>query len=179
MSELLTEEWLRMVGFKWHQFDRQPDRHWLLWLGASVADGHSFTSFEDIGIEVAPCAYRNRSGELLNQEAGWFCWLRDDAAGRYHRFIHLRHIHTRRDLIRIIEGISGQDWDPSNHIYGNLYKAADAARLRLEIERIDRRMTLGAADHHKWSNVEKDDTRGRALPEHMEAHAKSTPEKQG
>ena len=29
----LTEEWLKENGFKWHQFDRQPDKHWLLWLG--------------------------------------------------------------------------------------------------------------------------------------------------
>jgi len=31
---ILTEEWLKRVGFKWHQLDRQPDKHWLLWLGS-------------------------------------------------------------------------------------------------------------------------------------------------
>lgn len=25
--ELLSEDWLRKTGFKWHQFDRQPEKH--------------------------------------------------------------------------------------------------------------------------------------------------------
>jgi hypothetical protein len=31
---------------------------------------------------------------------------------------------------------------------------------------------LESNDWHKWSDVEKDDTRGRALPEHMTAAIK-------
>lgn len=172
-DEKITEGWLRDAGFKWHQFDRQPEKHWLLWIGGATADRHSFTSFEDIGIEVAPCAYRNRNGGLINEEAGWFCWLRDDAAGRYHRFIHIRHIHTTGDLTRLIEGITGQTWDPANNLYGNMYRPADAARLRQERQRIDRDLTLGAQPYQKWSDVERDDERGRALPEHMSAAVKS------
>ncbi len=26
LNEPITEEWLKSVGFKWHQFDRQPDK---------------------------------------------------------------------------------------------------------------------------------------------------------
>lgn len=165
---LISDEWLKSVGFKWHQFDRQPEKHWVLWLGGAMAGRHSFTSFEDLGIELATCAYRNLHGDLIAQEAGWFCWLRDDAAGRYHRFIHIRHLHTQRELIAMVEGLTGQTWDPENHLYGNLYRPEVAARLRMELERADRRLTLGADNYSKWSDIEKDDTRGRALPEHMQ-----------
>jgi len=165
---LITDEWLKSVGFKWHQFDRQPDKHWVLWLGGAMAGRRMLTSFEDLGIELATCAYRNRNGDLLCQEDGWFCWLRDDAAGRYHRFIHIRHLHTQRELIALVEGLTGLTWDPANHLYGNMYRPEEAARLRLEIERADRKMTLGADHYAKWRDVEKDDTRGRALPEHMQ-----------
>jgi hypothetical protein len=30
VNELISEDWLRSVGFKWHQIDRQPSRHWVL-----------------------------------------------------------------------------------------------------------------------------------------------------
>ena len=39
MSEPITEEWLKEVGFKWHQLARQPEKQWLLWLGDAVRDG--------------------------------------------------------------------------------------------------------------------------------------------
>src|SRR5580700_3412261 len=77
----ITEEWLKESGFRWHRLERQPDKHWLLWLGDAMGDGY-MTSYEDIGIEVAPMFKRQE----------WFCWLRSDCAGQYHRFIHLRHI---------------------------------------------------------------------------------------
>jgi hypothetical protein len=41
------------------------------------------------------------------------------------------------------------------------------------MNRLDRELTLGASPWHKRSGVEKDDTRGRALPEHLEAHAQA------
>src|SRR5579885_196517 len=58
----ITEEWLKSIGFRWHQFDRQPDRHWLLWLGGAIGDGAAFTSYEDLGIEVAPSLRGSRDG---------------------------------------------------------------------------------------------------------------------
>ncbi|WEX10340.1 hypothetical protein [Chelativorans sp. AA-79] len=166
---LITEDWLREVGFKWHQFDRQPDKHWLLWCGDAAGTGF-MTSFEDIGIEVAPMAYRNRAGEIANPERAeyWFVWIRSDVAGRYSRFLHVRHMRTRSDLIKLVEAVTGQDWNPENHMYGSVRTPEQAARIRQEHERLDHRIRAERAHN----DVEKDDTRGRALPEHMVAHAK-------
>src|SRR4051812_37765117 len=116
MTEI-TEEWLKSAGFKWHQLDRQPDKHWLLWLGPAIDDG--MTSFEDLGIELAPRWKQN----------GWFCWLRSDPAGRSHRFIHIRHIHTTEELILLIEGITGRKWSPANNLYGAMHSPLRAARI--------------------------------------------------
>ena len=161
----ITAEWLKEVGFKWHQFDRQPDKHWLLWLGAGLKERPCLTSYEDIGIELAP-------GLVKDGVLDWFCWLRSDAAGRYHRFIHLRHIETRRDVAQLVEAISGRPWAPENHLYGSLHSPKNAERIREDLQRMDARLIQGASDHHKWSEVEKDDSRGRALPEHMTAAIK-------
>jgi hypothetical protein len=162
----ITEDWLRESGFKWHQLDRQPGKHWLLWLGDAVrARDGSLMSYEDIGIELGPDAYTGR-----DKPEAWFCWFRSDAAGRYHRFIHLRHLRWQREVIALVEAISGQAWDPANSFYGSLVSPERAAQHRAEdAKRLDREL------RHKgypWSEIEKDDSRGRALPEHLEAHEK-------
>ena len=164
-DEPITEGWLKEVGFKWHQFDRQPGKHWVLWLGDAVGQG-LVTSFEDIGIEVSTMQYENALGEVVGQDA-WFCWLRSDAAGRYHRFIHLRHLRTRGELIALVEAIAGQPWNPENHLYGSVRSPEQAAKIRARDAEMDRRM----ARETPWYGIEKDDSRGRALPEHMDAHA--------
>jgi hypothetical protein len=166
----ITEDWLKSAGFKWHQLERQPDKHWLLWLGDATRERHSFTSYEDIGIELAPCWWKNRKDENVGDVGSWFCWFRDDAAGRYHRFIHIRHLRTVGELIHLIEAITGQTWDPANNLYGSMRKPEDAERIRQESQRLDRRMIFES--WQKWSDIEKDDTRGRALPEHMSAAIK-------
>lgn len=169
----ITEAWLKDVGFKWHQLDRQPSKHWLLWLGRAVAgDGISFTLHDDIGIEVADMRYRNSAGDVVGRDA-WFVWFRGDAGGRYHRFIHLRHMRWQHELIKLVEATSGQDWNPENHRYGMVLTPAQAERARQDDERLDRRMLR---DGYPWSEVEKDDSRGGALPEHLEAHEKAKPE---
>jgi hypothetical protein len=155
--EPITEDWLKSVGFKWHQLDRQPDKHWLLWLGGAIKE--SLTSYEDLGIELAPVFRTPR----------WFCWLRGDSAGRYHRFIHLRYVETRGEIVNLVTALSGQAWDPDNHHYGGVRTPEETARIRAEYDRLDRVMLR---DGHKWSEIEKDDSRGRALPEHLEAHEK-------
>lgn len=165
----ITEEWLKSVGFKWHQLDRQPNKHWLLWLGRALAgDETTFGSFDDIGIEVASMRYRNSYDELVGRDA-WFVWFRGDSGGRYHRFIHVRHMRWQHELIKLIEAITGQDWNPENHFYGSVCTPAQAARNRQDDERLDRQLMR---EGYPWSEVEKDDSRGRALPEHLEAHAK-------
>lgn len=149
----LTEDWLREVGFKWHQHDRQPSKHWLLWLGDAIPD--HLVSFEDIGLELAP----NRNGQQ------WFCWLRGDTAGRYHRFIHIRHLKTRQEVIDLVQALTSQPWNPDNHLYGSARTPEQAARIRQDEQRLDHQIRMQCP---KWSEVEKDDTRGRALPDHME-----------
>lgn len=167
LSALISEDWLKSVGFKWHQLDRQPSKHWLLWLGSGLNEGASLTSYEDIGIELTdnPPGRDGRPPE-------WFCWFRGDAAGRYHRFIHLRHLTMNTEVIRLVEAITGYPFDPANNMYGSVHTPRRAAAIREEdAKRLDRQM-LEASPHQKWSDVEKDDTRGRALPEHLEAHEK-------
>lgn len=162
MSDPITEEWLAEVGFRWHQLERQPFKHWLLWLGSAVADnGHSLTSAEEIGIEVTRGGHAGLPGDR------WFCWLRSDASHRYHRFIHLRHLSTQAELADIVSAISGQAWDPANHRYGSCLTPERAARDREANERFDRQLNAAS---HPWHATESDPTIGRPLIEHLEAH---------
>jgi hypothetical protein len=161
----ITEDWLKAAGFKWHQLERQPDKHWLLWLGSALNQRPSFTGTEDLGIELAPGV--RQPGDVLPE---WFCWLRSDCAGRYHRFIHVRHLTDVGEVVALVEAITGRKWEPANNLYGSMHSQTVAAHIRQDRERLDRRMMEGASDYQKWSGIEKDDTRGRALPEHYEAH---------
>lgn len=170
MPTPITEQWLKEAGFKWHQLDRQPHKHWLLWLGDAIEGVRGFTCFEDLGIELAPSWWENDSGENVGDVESWHCWLRADTAGRYHRFIHVRYLKTTEDLVALIEALTGQKWDPSNNWYGSMVTPERAAWLREERKRLDRQLTLGASPYQKWSEAERDDTRGRALPEHLEAY---------
>lgn len=167
----ITEEWLKSVGFKWHEFERQGAHHWLLWLGGGLRQRPTLTDYEDIGIELAPGWWHNAKGEQVGN-TDWFCWLRSDAAGRYHRFIHLRHVSTRNDVIRLVEAISGRPWTPENHLYGSLRSPENAARILQDRQRADRRLIEESSPGAKWADIERDDTRGRALPEHMTAAIK-------
>lgn len=152
---LLSEDWLRTHGFKWHQLDRQPTKHWLLWLGSAIGDG-TWTCYEDLGIEVA----RGYDGR-------WFCWLRADTSGRYHRFIHIRHLETVDDLTGLIAGIIGRPFDPAHTRYGHLHTPERAAKMRQEDERLDQRLLR---ERPGWYENEKDETRGGPLIDHLNAH---------
>lgn len=170
-NDPITEDWLKEVGFKWHQLDRQPDKHWLLWLGDAIrAQDDSLTSTEDLGIELAPCWWRNSAGGIGGTEGRWFCWFRGDCSGRYHRFIHLRYLHTQRDVIALVEVLTGFSWRPQDHFYGSCCSPPSAERHRAQRSRLDREFR---EQGHPWAGVEKDATRGRALPEHLEAHEKA------
>lgn len=158
LNEPITEEWLKEVGFKWHQLDGQPEKQWLLWLGDAVrGESGDLTATEDIGIELCQDGLSN-SGE-------WFCWLRSDCAHRYSRFIHVRHMRVKGDVIRLIVAITDQDWNPENHIYGSCMASDRAASVKAEWNRLDKRIMR---DSHPWREIEKDDSRGGALPEHMQ-----------
>lgn|GEM_PF-1348155 len=151
----ITEDWLRENGFKWHQLEGQDRKQWLLWLGSAIRE----SSFEDLGVEVAEW-----------RDGSWFCWLRSDFAHRYSRFIHVRHLRFVDELAALIEGVTGQEFDASNNLYGSMRKPKDAARLREEDRRTD---LLWLRQSRHWREIEKDDSRGQALPEHHEFHEKA------
>lgn len=155
--ELITEDWLKANGFKWHEFERQGAKHWLLWLGHALEG--AFTTHEDLGIEVSP-GVPGRASE-------WFCWLRGDCAGRYHRFIHVRHITETRELVALIEALTGQAFDPALCRYGSMQTPKRAAWLREQDARLDRRLMR---EGHPWHDVERDDTIGGGNADHLRAY---------
>lgn len=156
LNLLITEPWLSASGFRWHQLDRQPGKQWLLWLGSAIEEG--LTSIEDLGVEVS------RTGRPEDNRE-WYCWLRRDTAGRYSRFIPIRHLSCRGDLIRLVEGITGVIWNPENHLGGSMYTEQGAKRVREIHNRLDHQVLW---TRPKWNHLEEDDARGRALPEHAE-----------
>lgn len=161
--ELITEDWLKSVGFKWSQLERQPNKHWILWLGGCREHGAMwhFTDAEDIGIEIAFGAYAG-----ADQPQEWFCWFRGDTAGRYHRFIHVRHLKFQDEVAALVAAITGRHWKPANHFHGQALCDPCAERWRIERQRLDIRDREGRT---KWSEIEKDDTRAGAQPNHMQA----------
>lgn len=156
MDDLITEDWLKSVGFRWHQFDLQNSKQWLLWLGDAVRDQRSFVATEDLGIELS--FDKGADGDC------WSVWLRADYSHRYSRFIHIRYITKRSELIAMIVGLTGVAWNPENHRRGCLLTAEQAQRDREADERLDRRIMKSI----KWRSIEDDDSRGGALPEHMQ-----------
>lgn len=164
MNEPITEDWFKSVGFKWHEMDRQEAKHWLLWLGSAIPD--RLTSFEDLGLELAPRWWKNRNDDDVGEVGSWYCWLRADTSARYHRFIHIRPVRTRAEVIGLVEILSGQPWNPENHWGGCVYQPKHMEVLRRDLGRFDHQIR---EQSHKWADVEKDDSRGRALPEHMQA----------
>lgn len=124
--EPISDDWLRAADFKWHQFDRQPSKQWVLWIGGAV-HGHSS---DELGIEVAEIG---RDGE-------WFCWIRSDFAGRYSRMLHVRHVKTRGEIMLLFEGLTNVAWNTANHFFGQVWTPEAAARHREETNRIDRRI---------------------------------------
>jgi len=155
-EQRITEVWLREVGFKWHLFDRQPDKHWALSLGWAIGDQH--VDSEDLIVELAP---------LLGRDSdGWHCWLRADYAGRYTRFLHIRHLRFQHELIAMIEGLTGATWDPANNMYGMMLTPQRAHRNREERKRADLRLRHSET----WDPAVKDDSRGPARPEHRQGY---------
>lgn len=154
-NEPISEEWLRESGFRWHQLERQPNKHWLLWLGSAMPTGF-MAATEDIGVEVTP-----------SNDRTWFCWLRSDVSHRYGRFIHIRHIESTGELVRLIEALTGQRWDPGNNICGTMLRPDAAERERAERKRLDRVML--SEPWGAWHNAEKDEHRGGPLIDHMHA----------
>lgn len=146
VSIFLSEETLKRLGFRWEQHDRQPSKHWVLWIGGLL--DRMFSGPEDLGIEVA----FNESSD------DWFCWLRSDAAHRYHRFIHIRHIKYEHELVDLISALSGVKFDAQNVVYGCLRTEEHAMALKAEQDRLDLRIL---ANSHPWTDFEKDPHRAK------------------
>ena len=90
----ITEHWLRTVGFKPHVFARQPNRHWLLWVGHVARDCRRRTrQREDLGIELS-------FGGASPWE-WWYCWLRTGTPHTPDRFIHLRDVSQKWEVVQI------------------------------------------------------------------------------
>lgn len=152
MDNTLTEDWLRDAGFKWEQFDRQPSKHWVLSIATACIDPHEkgrrmWAAPDDLRIEVA---YND------GEQPYWFCWLRSDFAGRYARLIHLRHITTIKELVTIIEAVTGRDFVSVDCLYGMFHAPENAANLRKESQRLDKR--LQTAWHNRVDAEKKTDT---------------------
>lgn len=97
----ISEDWLASVGFKYREpGERQIFRHWTL----------KFSEWRDHGlyIETTMPGFINRNGEHVGGDRGWFVWL-----GREHRFFHIRHMHQRREMISLVEALTGQTWVPN------------------------------------------------------------------
>jgi hypothetical protein len=167
--ERITEEWLRANGFRWHQLERQCHKMWTLWLGDAVAGENGFSSYEDLGVEVANCG-----GTCVFTDK-WNCWLRSDYAHRYSRFVHIRNVKFVDELAALVEGVTGLPFDAANNVNGCAYRRRDAERLLQTEERLDLRWLR---ECRKWYLIEEDDSRGRALPEHYEFHEKAKTKEQ-
>lgn len=150
--EPIIEEWLKGAGFRWSQFDHQPDKHWTLWVGAANGDSHDL---EDIGLELAP-----------GYDGKWYCWLRSDTAGRYSRFVHVRHLRWVDELVELIAAVAGRPFDSGDVFYGALHTQERAARFRAEADRLDRKILR----EHSWRTDVSDETLGRATPAHLAAY---------
>lgn len=70
----------------------------------------------------------------------------------------------------MIEGITGQKWNPENNWYGAMRTSSDAEALKNEQQRLD---LLVLPERPTWYEHEKDESRGGALPEHLDAAIKS------
>lgn len=97
----ITEEWLGDVGFKYREpGERQQFRHWTL----------TFSEPDDYGmyLETTKSGWLNAQGEHIGADGGWFLWL-----GREHKFIHLRYVYERDEIIAVVEALTGQKWEPT------------------------------------------------------------------
>lgn len=131
MSEnLITSAWLLKCGFKWHQLDRQPSRHWTLWIGEVLPDHDRHRSFspDDFGVEL--------SRGMPGKDDWWFVWLRADYAGRYTRFLCAGHYTTRGQLCDLIAGLTGNAFDRDHTWGGRLLPAEKAKRFQEEGKRL-------------------------------------------
>lgn len=97
----ISEDWLAEVGFKYREpGERQPFRHWTLTFSEPDDDG--------MYLETTMPGCLNAKGEHVGADRGWFLWL-----GREHKFIHLRHVYEREEIVAVVEALTGLPWVPT------------------------------------------------------------------
>ena len=126
ISRPLTEAWLSENGFKYYQEERQPHKHWTLWLGWGSEYKNSCN--DDIGVELSMAWWFNRNQEKIGDVDGWHCWIISGRGAR--KSIHVRLIYSEYDLINLVTAITGNEWKPENHMFGNCYTDDHANLVR-------------------------------------------------
>lgn len=99
-SRFITDLWLHQVGFKPHSFANQLQQHWLLWLS------------DELGIELQ----FGRENPL----PWWFCWIRSRGDHTPERFLNLRDLSSKHEVITLVQALTGRRWDPRKHINGSV-----------------------------------------------------------
>lgn len=147
---MITEEWLKENGFKWHEVERSG-KHWILWIGSAIAQGERgygrTSSYDDFGIEIS---------KFNEKEEIWSCFFRADYAGRYTRFIYCRDMWEPEHVTQLIEALTGFPFDKECVMYGFYHQPEHAARIReIEQKRLDQRIAHG----NRWRTDEPDETK--------------------
>ncbi len=156
-AAFITEDWLRDCGFKWEQHERQPSKHWLLWIGSACLGYDRTNDPDSLGVELA----KHQASDL------WYCWIRSDIAGRYARIIHVRYVYLQSEVEAIIEALTGRKINWKDSLYGSLRSPTQAEHLRSDRGRLDQQINLAWADRVDADKgiigIDKD-KRGAALP---------------
>jgi len=161
-APFITEDWLRDCGFKWEQHDLQPSKHWVLWIGSACLDYGRTQSPDSLGIELATV-----DTPLEGYQNLWYCWIRNDIAGRYARLIHVRYVYQQAEVESIVTALTGRAVNWKHSMYGSLHSPLQAERLMQDRGRLDQRI------NHAWvERVDRDkgvegidkDKRGATLP---------------
>jgi hypothetical protein len=107
-TNLITDLWLREVGFRPHWFGNQPNQHWLLWLAV------------DLGLELSFGREKPRPW--------WFCWLRTSGEHTPERSINLRDFSAKHEVITLVQVLTGRRWNPTRHRNGFAFVPKDTRR---------------------------------------------------
>jgi hypothetical protein len=87
------------MGFKPHSIANQHGQHWLLWLG------------EDLGLEL--------SFGREKPQPWWFCDLRTRGDHAPERFINLRDLTTKHEVIMLVQALTGRRWNAARQFTGS------------------------------------------------------------
>lgn len=102
-TRLITDLWLREVGFLPHYVTNPPAQHWLLWLN------------DDLGLEL--------SFGREKPQPWYFCWVRTRGSHAPANFIHIRYLTSKHEVITLVQALTDRRWNPSTHQNGAAYRA--------------------------------------------------------